>query len=89
MLIGQIIEGTYNNITNRKEELSLERMAICKKCKLYLETAFSPICNSSLFINPDTKAVSSHEKKDYVRGCGCILNSKTRVQEAKCPGNKW
>lgn len=90
MSLSQIIEGTYNNITNKKEQLSAERMAICKECKLYFDThLFGPICDPSLYIHPVTKKVSIEKEPGNISGCGCILNSKTRVEEAQCPGKKW
>ena len=89
MSLSDIIEGTYNNITNRKEELSAKRMIICKECPLYLETVLGAICNPDLFINPETKEVFGSKKPGNVRGCMCILQSKTRVEQARCPGKKW
>ena len=90
MSLNDIIEGTYNNITNKKEELSAKRMAICKECALYFNTLlFGPICNPSLYINPKTKETSLEKKPGSVKGCGCVLNSKTRVESNECPGKKW
>lgn len=85
----QLIEGTLKNIFNREEELYKERIAVCKKCVLYKKhKVFGAICNNHLYVNPNTDETSLHPKKDFLKGCGCILRSKCRVIEAKCPINK-
>lgn len=47
------------------------------------------ICNPNLYIHPDTEDVSINPKDGYVKGCGCRLQAKTRLIEAKCIINKW
>jgi hypothetical protein len=90
MSIGQIVEGSYNNLTNKKEELYNERMKICRECKLMkMKGAFGEICNPRLYLNPDTNEVSKTPQEGFYRGCGCVLGSKTRVLRAKCPAKKW
>jgi hypothetical protein len=90
MSLNQIITGTVNNILNREEQLQHDRMLICRNCKLILESRlFGEICNSSLCLNVATNHTSTVEKVGFICGCGCILNSKTRVREAHCPVGKW
>jgi len=87
--IQQIVEGTYNNVTNRNEALYNERIKICRACPLLKkDKIFGEMCDPSLYINPKGKT-SSKELPGYVRGCGCIMASKTRVDEAHCIVNKW
>jgi hypothetical protein len=89
MSVKQIIEGTVNNVLSRKEEMSKIRMNICKDCPLFHTNIFGKVCNSEMFINPKTKETSIIKLDGYIRGCGCVLESKTRVKEAACPGGKW
>lgn len=82
----QIVEGIFNNLTNRKEELYEERIKVCRLCKLYyVDRIFGEICNPRVYINPNTNETSKKEKPGFVHGCGCSLNSKCRVPQAKCP----
>lgn len=86
--IGQIIEGTINNVFNKNENLQQERMKICYKCPLY-SSKFGGQCNNRLWLNVETGDISLVRQQGYIRGCGCVLNSKTRVPEAHCPAGKW
>ena len=87
-MISQIIEGTVNNITNRKPDLYRERIQICRSCKLITTSVFGEICNNKLWLNPETDETSNFYKDGYKKGCGCVLSSKTRVKEAHCPLKK-
>lgn len=86
--VSQIIEGTINNVLNRNEDLQKERMKICYKCPLY-SPKFGGQCNNRLWLNAETGDISLTKQLGYVRGCGCVLNSKTRVPESHCPAGKW
>lgn len=89
MSITQIINGTIKNILNKDEELFSERIKICRVCPLLkVDNIFGEVCNSSLYINPSTNQTSNLPLIGYVKGCGCILGSKTRVQEEHCPAKK-
>lgn len=47
--ITQIVEGTYNNLTNKKEDLYNQRIQICRGCKLLKkDNFFGEVCNSKL-----------------------------------------
>jgi hypothetical protein len=70
------------------EELSRNRMNICYKCPLY-SSKYGGLCNNELWLNKETGDVSTEQKEGYKRGCGCLLNSKTRISSAKCPLEKW
>lgn len=86
--IGQIVKGTVNNVLGLNNDISEPRLKICYSCPLY-SPARGGVCNRKLWLNPNTGDVSTEEKDGYKRGCGCLLNSKTRVPEAHCPLNKW
>lgn len=87
-VIKQIAEGFFNNLTNRKDDLYKERIDICRACPLYkTDGFFDEECNNDLYINKDNE-VSKVKKKGFIKGCGCALKSKTRVDEAKCIINK-
>lgn len=90
MSVNHIASGFYNNLTNKESELHDKRMNVCKSCKLYkIDRLLGKVCNSKLFLNPDTDETSKEYISGYKRGCGCILNAKTRVKDAECPLKKW
>jgi len=88
-LTKQILKGTYNNLLNKEQELFKTRMIICKECKLYkADGVFGAECNSKLYLNPKTDETSFKPKEGYVKGCSCILRSKTRSLDSHCPAKK-
>lgn len=88
--INQIVKGTINNILSKEENLYKKRITICKKCKLLTQTKiFGEVCNSKIYLNPNTDEISSEPKLGFKRGCGCVIGSKTRVRESHCPLGKW
>ena len=87
--VNQIVKGTINNILNRKEDLFNKRIQICRVCPLYKkDSILGEMCNPSLYINKNGD-VQSFTSDGFIKGCGCILNSKCRVEEAACIVNKW
>lgn len=90
MSVGQIISGTLKNLLNRDEELYKTRISICRECKLFkIDKLFGEVCNSEIYLNPKTNEISPIPKTGFAHGCGCVLGSKCRVQEAHCPVGKW
>lgn len=90
MEINDIASGFYNKLLDKNKSLQKERISICKTCKLYkLDDIFGEMCNKKLYLNPETNEVSKKHKKGFYNGCGCILDAKTRVENSKCPINKW
>lgn len=84
-----ILEGHVNEMLGNNEQLFKQRMEICKKCPLYLNTIAGPVCNAKLWISTaDGQTVSRSPKVGYRKGCNCRLNSKTRVLNAQCVVNK-
>lgn len=64
-----------------------ERIDICRKCPICdLENW---ICNSKLYLNPETNDISAGPKKGYIKGCGCALEIKIPNKNRHCPANKW
>lgn len=87
--VSQIAEGFFNNIMGRQDQLYNERIKICRACPLLkIDSIFGEVCNGSLYINKDNKT-SKIPKDGYVKGCGCVMASKTRVDQAHCVINKW
>lgn len=86
-----IIDGTFKNLMKREQELYESRIKICKQCPLYLvqNKTIGAVCNSKLYLNPDTNETSKKYKPGFKSGCGCILASKTRVKGERCPLDKW
>lgn len=71
-------------------ELSAIRIKICKRCPLYKNKFYLfPVCNSRLYMNPETGDVSTHEKEGYIRGCGCNLTYRTENPTQHCVCGKW
>lgn len=88
MQIFDIIQGHANELLNINEELSKSRLQICYRCPLYSKK-LGGICNSRLWLNPNTGDVSINRKEGYIRGCSCRLSPKTRLPNSKCPAGKW
>jgi len=88
--IGDIVEGHYNEITNKETDLYEKRIAICKKCPLYeIKEGLGPVCDSKKCWNETEKTLETYPSSKNICGCGCRLNAKTRVANAKCVLNKW
>lgn len=83
-----IANGHLKRITGSNEELSQNRLKICYSCPLYSKR-LGGICNNKLWLNPITGDVSTTKKQGYYRGCGCILDAKTRLPNAVCSAGKW
>lgn len=64
-----------------------KRFKICRKCPIC--DVINGICNGNLYLNPETNDVSIKPKKDYIKGCGCMLEYKIMNKSSKCPANKW
>ena len=47
------------------------------------------MCNSNLWLNPQTGDVRTEQENGYYRGCGCRLQAKTTLSTASCPAKKW
>ena len=88
MGIKQIVSGHVNELFNINEDISEKRLRICYACPIY-SPKFGGVCNSDLWLNPNTEDVSLYKQDGYFRGCGCRLGAKTRVQDAECPAGKW
>jgi len=85
-----IIEGHLKELFNKEEDLSKQRLTICKSCPLYkIDHLLGAICNSKLYLNPDTNQTSTYPRQGYTNGCNCRLSAKSRLITAKCPLNKW
>jgi hypothetical protein len=83
-----IAEGAINSSLGINKSMSELRMDVCKKCPIYSKI-LGGVCNKKLWLNPETDAVSSEPKLNYVRGCGCKLSFKTAVASEECPAGKW
>lgn len=82
-----IIEGHIRELIKSNEEISQERLLICKKCSIV--KLKSLICNNNLYVNPYNNHFSITQKEGYYKGCGCRLKAKTTLINEKCPAGKW
>ena len=90
MSLAQIVESTVKNVLNIDSDYAKERLKICRTCKLLKEDSiFGEMCNKKLWLNPITDEISTHPKIGFLNGCGCVLKSKVKVLNVKCPLNKW
>lgn len=89
MGVSDIIKGHINEAIGANEDLSKNRLEICRKCKLYKKASYGEICNNNLFLNPETDEVSVFPKQGFYKGCGCRLAAKTTLSTAHCPAKKW
>lgn len=87
--IGDIVVGHFNEITNRENELYETRIEICKKCPLFTDGSLGYICDSKKCLNTKTNELMYGPGKDITCGCGCRLNAKLRLKNAKCVLNKF
>jgi len=83
-----IIKGHTKEILNINKDISEKRMKICYSCPIF-SNKLGGICNSKLYLNPNTGDVSTTQKPGYIRGCGCRCLAKTRLATAKCVAGKW
>lgn len=87
--VTQIAKGMINNLLDKEDDLYQQRIKICRDCKLLKhDRIFGEVCNSSLYMNKDNE-ISNVPKPGFKSGCGCMLGSKCRVKEARCPLEKW
>lgn len=63
------------------------RYNICKMCPIC--DLDNGICNSKLYLNPETDEISISPKKGYIKGCGCLLSKKIPNKQKHCPAKKW
>lgn len=89
MNIGNIITGHVNEFFGLNKDISEERMKICKKCPLYVVRFETELCNSKLFMDPQTDDISLEPEVGYIKGCGCRLKAKTTLPNEECPAGKW
>lgn len=83
-----ILEGAKNAFFGFNKQMSEARLQICERCPIY-SPRFGGICNSKLFLDPNTGDVSIEERDGYIEGCGCSLKLKTTVASEECPAGKW
>ena len=64
-----IIDGHLKELFNKEEDLSKQRVNICKSCPLYkIDSILGEICNSKLYLNLETNQVSTYPRKGYYNG---------------------
>lgn len=63
------------------------RRSVCLRCPIY--SAEWGTCDSRKWIDPKTGAVSAAHRPGYVRGCGCLVDYKTRGVDNSCVAGKW
>lgn len=85
--VGQIVEGHWNELTNKNEDLSKKRLKICNDCPLMTMTALGPICDAKKCW--DGHQVTSIPGEGKTCGCQCRLRAKSALINAKCVLGKW
>ncbi len=71
------------------EKFIEDRIEICKKCAIALETEFGLKCDSRKYLNPETNESSFFKKDGWIKGCGCICNIKAKNPSNRCVAGKW
>lgn len=67
-----------------------QRLAICKNCLLARKQWDGSIrCDSHKYMSPDGLHTSLLPKKDWIQGCGCLVNIKCDNADAVCVAGKW
>lgn len=86
----EIINGHLKELFNKEEELFEKRVKICRNCKIYTnDPILGEVCSSKIYYNQEKDEISTYPKMNYINGCGCRINPKARLIDAKCPLNKW
>lgn len=86
----QIISGHIKELFNQEKDLYEQRMEICNNCMLKEDDRLlGLVCSKHKWVNFETGEVSDTKKDGFYNGCGCRLKAKLRIQEARCPNNKW
>lgn len=91
MGITDIIDGHIKEALGVNQTLAERRLEICESCPIFnrINKTIGGVCSSYLYLNPTTNEISTKFKEGFFRGCGCRLNAKTRLINAKCPAGKW
>jgi len=89
MSMKDIIKGHINEVLNKEGDLATARLSICKDCPLMKMKVYGAVCDSTTYLNPTTNETSYQKKDGFLKGCGCRLEAKTRLPDAKCPVGKW
>ena len=86
--VEDILEGHYNELVGKEQDLSERRMNICTECPLFTDK-FGGICDSKKCFDTNKKELVSTSGKGIICGCGCRLQAKTKLPRAKCVLSKW
>jgi hypothetical protein len=86
MEIGNVVKGNASKLVGADVDLPAARKEICKKCLIYSREG---LCNNKLYLNPETNDVAVEPAEGYVRGCGCVIDVKTKNPTSHCPAKKW
>lgn len=81
------MEGHWNELTNKNQELSKKRIEVCKTCPLMSESALGLICDAKKCW--DGEKVTSIPGKGKTCGCGCRISAKSSIKNAECVLGKW
>lgn len=88
--VKQIVQGHINEFTNKEQDLSATRLAICKDCPICSEGIAGPYCDSTKCVDKNThELVSKTRSGNIICGCGCRLKAKTTLKNAHCVLDKW
>lgn len=88
MEIGNIVHGHVNELLGLNKDIKQVRLEICQSCPLFLNK-LGGVCNPKLWLNPNTGQISTKQKDGFKKGCGCRIQAKTTLPNAKCPVGKW
>ena len=88
--VGQIVQGHVNEALNRETDLYTRRIEICKNCPLFTnKKVVGYVCDSKKYYNPETEESGEFPQKGFINGCGCRLEAKARLKNAKCVLGRW
>lgn len=85
--VGQIVKGHWNELTNKNEALSKKRLKICNNCPLATMTTLGLVCDSKKCWDGENLTTVPGDNKTC--GCGCRIEAKSTLVDAKCVLNKW
>lgn len=86
--VRHVVQGHVKELFNKEQELSEQRMKICRQCPLFTDS-MGGICDSKKCYNTKTKQMAYAPGDDVICGCQCRLEAKSRIKGAKCVLDKW
>lgn len=81
-------EKTEQTDTSVDKNIVDSRKKICKECDVVTHFMGLTYCGNFL-VDAVTKVIKETLTHEKAKSCGCVLDIKWRMKNAKCPQGKW